>query len=341
MIVRFGNILLCGMAVAALPSVALAQSTEQATKHQTDANVPDPGAWRLSTGVNYSEGDYGDIRKTKVISAPLALKYSRGGFNIKVSVPYVHIDGAGSLLDTPQGRDAGFGDDAAGFDDKGGLNSGSSGSSGGSGSGSSGSGSSGSGSGGSGSGGSGGSDDSSTSSGTTVTAPVAGGTTAPSTRRSGIGDVSVTLGYSLEFGDGFYADVSGRVKLPTASKAKRLGTGKVDFTGGVDLVKDIGQASVYLGGRRKFIGKPSGSQLRDIWGFGTGASYRLTQGLIVGADYDWQQSSTTGNGPSSEITGWANFGLTKTVRMQVFSSTGFTNNSADFSGGLSLSWRFR
>lgn len=355
------RILAFSIVFTGLSSAAHAQSN-----NQVDADKDDSGVWRASAGVNYSEGDYGDTRKTKVVAAPIALKYSRGGFSVRVSVPYVHIDGPGSLLDTPQGRDAGFGDTASGFDDHGGSRSAGSGSSGSSGgSGTSGSNVSGSddttpddgtddsdsgGSGGaddtgSGGTGTGGSDDPVPTVATSVSRPAAAALAAaalpPANRRSGIGDVSVTLGYSIDMGADFYVDLSGRIKLPTASKARRLGTGKVDFTGGVDLVKDIGKATLYAGARHKFMGTPAGTPLRDVWGFGAGASYRLPGGIVLGADYDWQQSSFRGNGPSSEMTGWANLGLSRTVRMQAFASTGFTRSSADFAGGLSLSWRFR
>lgn len=324
---------LVATALLACPATAWAQDAEQ------DA---DPGVWRVSTGVNYSEGDYGDVATTRVISAPVAVKYKRGGFSVRVSVPYVQIDGPGSLLDTPQGRDAGFGDssgsassdDSSGSGDSSGSNSGSSGSSSGS-SDSGGSDSSGSGSGSSGSSGSGGSDDgSSTGSTTVLTQP---GST--SNQRSGLGDVAVTLGYSFELGSATYFDVSTRVKLPTASTTKRLGTGKVDVTLGADLVQDIRQATFYVGGRRKFYNAPAGTTLRNTWGAGAGASYRLPGGTVIGADYDWQQAASLGNGPSSEVTGWVNLGLTRKLRLQLFGSTGFTTDSADFAGGLSLSFR--
>ena len=335
MISRLILSLLTATALCSFPAMAFAQSADQPSAPEKH----DAGVWRISTGINYSQGDYGDSADTKVISAPIAVKYTRGGFSIRLSVPFVHIEGPGSLIDTPQGRDAGFGD--SGFDDKGGQSgtsgsSRSSGSSGSSGS-SSGSGSSGSGSGGSGSSGGHGADDT-VGSGTATVVPVAGGAAAAN-RRSGIGDIAVTLGYSLDLASDFYLDLSGRVKIPTASRAKRLGTGKVDFTAGADLVKDVGDATFYAGGRRKFISNPTGSTLRDVWGFGGGASYRLNGGTIIGADYDWQQSSSLGNGPSSEVTGWINFGLSRKVRLQVFASTGFTTNSTDFAGGLSLSVR--
>lgn len=326
----------CGM--AALPTMALADDVQNQPEDE-------PGVWRLGTGVNYSEGDYGDPQKTTVIAAPVSLKYRKGGFSVRLSVPYVSIDGPGSLLDTPQGRDAGFGDGGT-FDDNSGSgsNSGSddssgSGSSGsntsGSNSGSSGSGSSGSGSSGSDGGGTddGGSGGSGTSGGDVI--PVVGSTG----RRSGIGDVAVTMAYSFDLGSATYFDISGRLKLPTASSAKRLGTGKLDVTFGGDLVKEFGDANVHAGARYKILGKPAGSLLRNTWGAGAGASYRLAGGTYIGADYDWQESVTPGRQSSSEVTGWINFGLSRRLRMQVFATTGFNAVSADFAGGLSLSFR--
>lgn len=117
-------------------SIAYAQ---EATKQP----AADKGSWRISAGANYSEGDYGDVEKTKVVSAPVAVRYRKGNFSVRVSLPYVSIDGPGSLLDSPQGRDSG-----------GGGGSGSNSGSGNSGSGNSGSGNSGSGNSGSGGGGS-------------------------------------------------------------------------------------------------------------------------------------------------------------------------------------------
>jgi len=307
--------LLAGLGLILLPSAAFADD---------GTGQDEPGVWRLGAGVNYSEGDYGEPQRTTVVSAPVSLRYRKGGFNFRVSVPFVSIDGPGSLLDTPQGRDAGFGDSSGG-DDKGGESSGS---------GSSGSNSGSSGSGSSGSDGSGSDDGGSTSAGGDVI-PVAGA----SSRRSGIGDVSISLGYSVPIGSTTWFDVTGRVKLPTASTAKRLGTGKVDVTVGGDLVQDIGDLSLYAGGRYRFLGKPAGSTLRDTWGAGAGASYRLPGGAYVGADYGWQESATPGRGASSEMTGWVNFAVSKRLRMQVFASTGFNANSADFAGGLSLSYR--
>ena len=336
-------VVLAGISCLALPGLAQAQSTGSGTgtdpasaqPASEPASQPTGGVLRLSTGINYSRGDYGDVLDTTVVSAPVGLKYSRGNFSVRVSVPFVSIDGPGSLIDTPQGRDAGFG--ASDNSGSGSSNSGSGSSNSGSGSsgsnsGSGSSGSSGSGSGGSGSSGSG----SGSTSGGAVTVPAAPASTG---RRSGIGDVSVTMAYAFPLGETTSFDVTARVKLPTASTAKRLGTGQVDFTLGGDLSQDLGNATLWVGGRRRFVGKPAGSTLRDVWALGGGASLQLDGGTIIGADYDWQQSTSALNGDSSEVTGWVNFRLSRKLRLQVFASTGFTTNSTDLAGGISLSWR--
>lgn len=292
------------------PTVAAASSGN-------DSNV------RLSISANFSSGDYGTADRTQVWSVPVGLRWTSGNFNVRVSVPYVVLDGAGSLIDTPQGRDGGI-------DDNGGDRSDSSGRGRGRG-GSDNSGSGNSGSGGSGSGGGSGGPEIDDNGGTTP------GT---SGRTSGLGDVSIAAGYSLPLTDSLYLDGGVRVKLPTASRARRLGTGQVDVTTSLELAYEFSGGSIYAGGRRKFAGNSATSTLQDVWGAGAGASLRLSPGVSVGADYDWSQPSVAGNGDISEVTGWMSFRLSRQVRMNLFASTGLTTNSTDFSSGATLSYRF-
>lgn len=263
-------------------------------------------SWRISTGINYSTGGYGELTDTKVISAPVSLKYKKGNFSMRVSVPYVRVDGPGSLIQTPEGSGGGSGSGSGGGSDN------------------SGSGSSNSGSGSSGSGGG---------------EIVDSGGTAIASKRSGFGDVVVAATYSFDLGSGFYIDASGKVKIPTASTAKRLGTGEVDITPALDLVKEVGPATFYVHGRRKFAGKPTGSLIRSTWGAGAGASVRASKTVTIGADYDWQQSSLIGNRATSDVTGWASVRLNRKVNVSAFASTGLNSNSADFAGGLSISFK--
>jgi hypothetical protein len=332
---------LFNLPAASFAQTATADSATNAEEKKTTAS------FRFSTGISYSKGAYGEIVDTEVIAIPLSLTYKDGPLKIRVSVPFVKITGPGSLISTPEGRDVSIGSNSGSGSSNSGSGSSSSGSgssgsgSGSSGSGSSGSGSSGSGSSGSGSSGSGssGSGGSGSSSGGTV---VGSGPLPPllDNKRSGFGDVNVALTYSIDLGGSFFFEPTAKVKLPTASRTKRLGTGEVDFTLSADLVKDVGNASFYINGRRKFAGKPTGSTIRSTWGAGAGASVRAGDGFTLGADYDWQQSAFAGRKDSSEVTGWANMRLADGLGLTLYASTGLNNNSADIAAGATVSVRF-
>lgn len=305
------------LAATGLSPAAFAQQS-----NQEDSSANSAGSIRLSTGVSYSSGEYGELEETEVLAVPLALTWKEGPLKIRVSSSYVFIDGPGSLLSTPEGRDGG-----------GGQGRGRGGDSDNSGSGSSNSGS-----------GSGGSDievedetgdDLIDDDGNSDNDGFAGA----DNTRSGIGDVNVSAVYSIDLGSDFFLEPGVKLKLPTASKAKRLGTGKVDVTLSSDLVKEIGDATFYVHGRHKIAGKSAGSTIRPTWGAGAGVSYAFDS-VSIGADYDWQQSAFVGRKASSEITGWTNFKLVDGVGLTLYASTGLNSNSADLAAGASISVRF-
>lgn len=282
--------ILSGLGLA-VPTLSHAQQIDPApeTSHRA-AN----DAWRLGLGVNFSTGDYDSLAgNTDVVSVPVSLRYRSGGFSIKVSVPYVHVNGPGSLLDTPQGGGSGEGsdDDNEGEDDD---------------------------------------------------APVVAGTPLTPTMqsRSGLGDVAITAAYSFALGGNFYLDANSRVKLPTASVAKRLGSGEVDYSAGLELGYDNGSLGYYISGRRRFIGNSPTTNRRDVWGLATGFSMAATPWLRLGGDYGWSQSTRATGGTISEVTGWASFRLSRAVRLQVYAATGLTAASANFSSGAAATLRF-
>lgn len=315
---RAAGFVLLAMAIG-VPAAAQAQVQAQSPSG-ADPSPAGDGNLRISVGATYSEGRYGQAAKTEIATVPVSAKYTRGRFSVRVTGSYVHIRGPGTLLD-------------------------------GTGSGASGSGNSGSGSGGSevsddenenenegGSGSGSGSDDA----GETITPTVVGAallTPARTRTRGGLGDTTVTLAYALPLGDMFALEPRARVKLPTASSRKGIGTGKVDVTLAADLVGMFGSATVYAGARRRFLGRTALFPVRDGWGFGGGASYQLPGGLTIGADYDWLQSAVPRRGPISEASLWVSAKLTRTLRLQAYGGTGFTARSADALGGLTLVWR--
>lgn len=302
---------LCALAACSIGGTARAQDSQSA-----GGSTGSDGVWRLSVGGHFSTGDYGDVEDTDVISLPVGVRYTSGNFSVRVSIPYVFVDGPGSLLDTPQGGDGG-GDDAGG--------GGGRGDSSGPGSGEV-------------------EDDDEDDDGDIDDddddGDGDGGVVQPVDRsRRGLGDITVTANYSLPLGGDFFLDASGRLKLPTASRADRLGTGQVDVTLGADLVREFDGGHVYAGVRRKFVGDSPTLNLRDAFGAGVGASVRAADGVSIGGDYYWQESTRAGRGDISELTGWTSLRLSDRARLVVYATTGLTTNSTDFATGATLSFR--
>ena len=310
---------LAAVCMIAMPGTALAQENDEEQKESSPASV------RLNTGISYSSGEYGELEDTEVIAVPVSITYKQDGFKLRVSVPWVHIEGPGSLIATPEGRDSFFDGGSGGGQGRG---RGRGGDSDNSGSGSSNSGS-----------GSGGND-------VEVEDELDDDVIDPDdlldrvNSRSGLGDVNVSALYSFRISGGTYFEPQVKVKLPTASRNKRLGTGEVDVTLGADLVQVVGDATFYVHGRRKFAGKPEGSTIRSTWGAGGGASFKAANGVYVGADYSWQQSAFAGREASSEVSGWFNTRLSDNLSMTVYAGTGLSDNSADLFGGASVGFRF-
>lgn len=54
--------------------------------------------WTLGSGIHYSSGDYGTSTTTDILSIPLELRYERAQWTFRFSLPYVEIDGTGSVV---------------------------------------------------------------------------------------------------------------------------------------------------------------------------------------------------------------------------------------------------
>lgn len=53
---------------------------------------------RLSTGINFSSGDYGTGATTEILSAPFRVAWRTGDFEFSASVSYITIEGAGDVI---------------------------------------------------------------------------------------------------------------------------------------------------------------------------------------------------------------------------------------------------
>jgi hypothetical protein len=83
----------------------------------------EPDQWTISTGYNYSSGDYGQTESTKVHYAPVTLKWRHGKWTLKLMAPYISITGPGVVVGDvpvgaprPVGTESGLGDVTATVD---------------------------------------------------------------------------------------------------------------------------------------------------------------------------------------------------------------------------------
>lgn len=156
--------------------------------------------------------------------------------------------------------------------------------------------------------------------------------------RSGIGDLSLAAGYSLPLGESTFFDVIGKVKLPTASEAKGLGTGTTDFTAEGELTQVFGKTSVSLRGGRRMNGSNAAFPLNDVWQAG-GGIYHATGPVTLGLDYDWREGALLTAPDRSEVTGSIGYKLNQQVRLQGYAYTGLSDGSPNLGGGLQLLYR--
>ncbi|MEM7569806.1 MAG: hypothetical protein AAF337_08420, partial [Pseudomonadota bacterium] len=52
----------------------------------------------ISTGVDVSTGDYGDVEDTDILYVPVSLRYRTGGLSVQAVIPYISVDGPGDVV---------------------------------------------------------------------------------------------------------------------------------------------------------------------------------------------------------------------------------------------------
>jgi hypothetical protein len=250
--------LACISALAvAIPSPALAQDTQE---------------FSVTTGVDYSSGDYGTGADTDILVVPVSARYKVGNLRITATVPWLRIDGSSAIV----------GDGAGGV----------------------------------------------------VIDP-----NAPRTTRSGFGDVSVGAAYQIpEDSLGFGLDLSGRVKLPTASRARGLGTGKVDFTVGAEVSRTFGPITPIASVSYRMPGDPDGIDLHNAWSVSGGASVALGKSVLI-ASYDYREATSDFAEESQELFGAFSTPLTGNLNATLYGTAGLSKGAPDFGVGGMLTFK--
>jgi opacity protein-like surface antigen len=160
--------------------------------------------------------------------------------------------------------------------------------------------------------------------------------------RTGAGDILFDLSYNV------IPDVriGGRIKFPSASTNKNMGTGEYDFMFSAEYSHKFGNWTPSVRSIFRVLGDGSVSSSRPHFnrksGFGIrlGVQYDLLDNLDIGASYDLRQSTITHRKDPQKVSAYANYKLNDNLTIRPYGTFGLNSSSVDFGGGVTTSYSF-
>jgi hypothetical protein len=166
--------------------------------------------------------------------------------------------------------------------------------------------------------------------------------TAPSNEtESGLGDVIAAATYNFydNKASGVSLDLTGKIKLATASESKGLGSGKNDYALQLDVNKNFQKWAFYTSVGYKWLGDPDGGRFKNVW-YGTlGSDYKLTESGKLGATLDAATSASNGPKPL-ETSVYFTQRFSKAAKLNVYLSRGLSDANANWGAGVTYAYAF-
>lgn len=165
----------------------------------------------------------------------------------------------------------------------------------------------------------------------------------PERKASGPGDV--TLGATRYLLDdekhGLDLDLGAIVKIGTASAKKGLGTGKQDLSVQAAFGKALAGVETTLTTGYTFVGKAPDLGLKNSFYGSLDASYKIASPIRVGATYNAGQASAPGTAGSRDGTAYVELKVAKSLKVELYYLKGWSTQSPDRGGGLTVAWDLR
>ena len=140
--------------------------------------------------------------------------------------------------------------------------------------------------------------------------------------------------------DGPLFNLSGSVKLPTASEEDGLGSGAADFGLRGEISHAIGGVYpyAYLGGRLR--GDSDTLDLRDTVEAGFGVQWPVGEDASILLGYDYRTASLEGGDDAHDLSATAYYSVTDTTSLAAYLYGGLTEASPEIGVGVSITRRF-
>ena len=158
------------------------------------------------------------------------------------------------------------------------------------------------------------------------------------TTREGFGDLRIAGSYDLPV-PGLRASIGAGAKLPTASVAKGLGTGKADYSVSADVAKPLGVVTPYAAVTYTMAGDPAGFEVRNAFSGQAGAALSLGKSTSAHMGYAYAQSQAEQGEDDQRLVGGLNTAVGKSLSLGVYGSGGLGNGAPDVGGGVTLGIR--
>lgn len=135
--------------------------------------------------------------------------------------------------------------------------------------------------------------------------------------------------------------ITGRLKLPTASEGKGLGTGALDHGYGVEMSKLIGEKWLaFLDGGYNFIGNPDGIELQNQYWYDVGAGYYFTKSLLGSVYFEEYRALVPGLVNIRDVFFAMNYKASAAWRFNGGVAVGVSNGAPDYVVSLGTGYRF-
>lgn len=160
--------------------------------------------------------------------------------------------------------------------------------------------------------------------------------------RSGLGDLLLLGEYDalIETLDRPALVLGGKLKLPTASEDKGLGTGEVDVGATLELGKTVNH--LYYYGRLGYtlIGEPSKTDFDDPLLYEAGIGYEVNRDFFLAFSVVGETSIDDKVDNPLELAVIGNYGLPSALNLNGYLSLGLSDGSPDFGIGVGLLQKF-
>lgn len=163
-----------------------------------------------------------------------------------------------------------------------------------------------------------------------------GGNQTVRSRREGLGDATVQVAYDMPVA-GFTASLGGGLKLPTASRAKGLGTGKVDYAVNAQVARALGGGIIpFAAVGYTILGKPEDFAVRNTLSGTAGTRVALSPNASAALSYSYEQSASQALTDRQSIGLGLGIALSRELQLGLQGEAGLSRGAPDMKVGLRL-----